>query len=52
EETLVSKYGNSASILGFISLSDDQENLHKLYASNSTEFMKEDIYNLRRRERR
>lgn len=51
EETLVSKYGNSASILGFISLPDDQENLHKLYAQNSTVFVEGDAtLNLRRRE--
>ncbi|CAG8570064.1 5875_t:CDS:10 [Acaulospora morrowiae] len=35
EETLVSKYGSSASILGFVSLPDDGENLHKLYADQN-----------------
>ncbi|KAF0392136.1 mcm domain-containing protein 2 [Gigaspora margarita] len=38
EETLVSKYGSSASILGFVSLLDDQENLHKLYACQNSTF--------------
>ncbi|CAG8571262.1 38436_t:CDS:10 [Gigaspora margarita] len=38
EETLVSKYGASASILGFVSLLDDQENLHKLYACQNSTF--------------
>ena|ERR1051325_4288305 len=31
EETLVAKYGSSASVLGFTPLPDDQENIHKLY---------------------
>ncbi|RGB38548.1 hypothetical protein C1646_755610 [Rhizophagus diaphanus] len=34
EETLVAKYGSSASVLGFVPLPDDQENIHKLYASD------------------
>lgn len=38
EETLVAKYGPSASVLGFAPLSDDQENIHKLYASKKTTF--------------
>ncbi|CAG8639540.1 716_t:CDS:2, partial [Dentiscutata heterogama] len=38
EETLVSKYGSSASILGFVPLLDDQENLHKLYACQNPTF--------------
>ncbi|GBB91940.1 hypothetical protein RclHR1_01940017 [Rhizophagus clarus] len=31
EETLVAKFGSSASVLGFVPLLDDQENIHKLY---------------------
>ncbi|CAG8556836.1 14919_t:CDS:2 [Racocetra fulgida] len=38
EETLVSKYGSSASVLGFVPLLDDQENLHKLYACQNSTF--------------
>jgi hypothetical protein len=38
EETLVAKYGSSASVLGFIPLPDDQENIHKLYASENNIF--------------
>ncbi|CAG8527718.1 11496_t:CDS:10, partial [Cetraspora pellucida] len=38
EETLVSKYGSSASVLGFVPLLDDQENLHKLYACQNATF--------------
>ena len=38
EETLVAKYGSSASVLGFAPLPDDQENIHKLYASEKNIF--------------
>ncbi|RIA98996.1 hypothetical protein C1645_556896 [Glomus cerebriforme] len=38
EETLVAKYGSSASVLGFVPLSDDQENIHKLYTNKKTIF--------------
>ncbi|CAG8564261.1 16185_t:CDS:10, partial [Funneliformis mosseae] len=49
EETLVAKYGSSASVLGFAPLSDDQENIHKLYTidhrSVDQEMMNNDVAN-------